>query len=274
MLSLKLVFNLTVCVVVLLSLTGFVSLSIGMKFQYKTPLSIQNSEVSCILIPLDVERNILTSNLERVDIHFTTMTFLAESYLNEDIFMGIAPISEIDLFLEDVPYLLEDPNGFFVNNYMVDFKEEFINGTQALNMTLEPNWIKWAKGREISMTWSPTEGQFGVIILNYDFSMNHWLRYRQGTRDNLLFWTGMVFILGGLLAILVGMVLIFSLIMKNRKVTSFYDLTGEVYITQQEPNHIKKTNDYLKMILIILLLLVYLIYYSQIGIWFKDAYKF
>ncbi|MFX0210610.1 MAG: hypothetical protein ACFFDT_31815 [Candidatus Hodarchaeota archaeon] len=211
--SLKLNIGLLISLIIAFSLTGLVMIFNGQVFFYKAPVFVEESNACCVLVTMSIDSPPFLQNFNGLEtIHFSTMRFMVISFTKASLFIGLAQIDQCELFLNDIPHLKISNDDMVVNNALTDFNAEFIDGNKTLNMNIAPKWIKSAKGTTPALTWHPTDGIYGLIILNSELSNHQSLKYYQGIRNDLEFYFGFGFLTMGLIVIFI---IIFSMIRSN-----------------------------------------------------------
>ncbi len=210
MANLKLIFGVVICGFAVFGLViSLPMLIFSGLFIYDSPVDISAPNAYAVVVSLGVSAPDLGS------LHLMQMKFKGESLSMHELFIGIAPQSQVERFVTNVPHVMitsigSDSTDTNYGDWRDDFDVEFIAGTQPLNMTSPPFWIEDDIGRFPIMTWYPEAGQYMLVIMNTDYSQGMELQYRQGMKIEILRPIGLAFLFISLFGILISGLLIYA----------------------------------------------------------------
>ncbi|MFX0205825.1 MAG: zinc ribbon domain-containing protein [Candidatus Hodarchaeota archaeon] len=210
MVNLKLVFGIAICGFAVFGLIVSVPMIIisGL-FIYDHPVDISEPTAYAVI----VNPNVYVPDLG--NIHLVNIKFKAESLSAKDLFIGLAPKSQVLKFVENVSHIeitsinSEDQDSSF-GDWRDDFEVVFVPGTQALNLSDPPFWIEESTGSSTVLPWYPEEGQYILVIMNTDASQGMELQYRQGIKFEIFRIIGIIFLVISLFGVSIGALLIYA----------------------------------------------------------------
>jgi hypothetical protein len=138
------------------------------------------------------------------------VTFKVEGY-NDDptkqIFIGIAEESDLDVYLHNVEYY--EITDFSIYPYEIDYRHHSGGNSPAPPGTQEI-WTESAYGPGTqSLEWTLDTGTYSMVLMNQDGSAGLDLRVAVGAKVPLVFGTGLGFLIGGVVGLIIGFFMVF-----------------------------------------------------------------
>ena len=138
------------------------------------------------------------------------VTFKVEGY-NDDptkqIFIGIAEEADLDIYLHDVRYY--EITDFSIYPYEIDYRYH-PGGDQPEHPALQAFWTESAYGSGTqTLEWTLETGTYSLVLMNEDGSAGLDLRAAVGAKVPLVFGTGLGFLIGGIVGLIIGFFMVF-----------------------------------------------------------------
>ncbi len=144
------------------------------------------------------------------------VTFKVEGYSGDpskQIFMGIAEESDLDSYLHNVGY--DEITEFSIYPYEIDYKYH-PGGFSAAPPASQTFWSVSAHGSGTqSLEWSLESGTYSLVLMNDDGSAGLDLKVSVGAKVPLVFGTGLGFLIGGVVGLVIGFFMIFMAVRRT-----------------------------------------------------------
>lgn len=136
-----------------------------------------------------------------------TLRLRAESTNGKEIFIGVAPTSDIDAYLGNVSH--DEISDVSLRPFNATYVP--VEGSEKPKPPAqEPIWVQTESGPgERTLVWHPRSGRWTVVVMNADASRDVAARMSVGVRVRFLTWIGIGLLILALLAFFAGSLMLY-----------------------------------------------------------------